>query len=79
MTADRSGPDARFHLSVDPWRCQGHMQCVAVAPDLFVYDDELSHAAPLTESVEGAALSLARRAAAACPEHAISLTEGPER
>jgi len=79
MPGDESGTNARFGLSVDPWRCQGHMQCVAAAPDLFDYDDELSHATPLTESVEGAALSLARRAAAACPEHAISLTEGAEQ
>jgi len=66
------------NVSVDPWRCQGHMQCVAIAPRLFRYDDELSHAVPVGTTVEPAALELVRRAVAACPEQAITLAGDDE-
>ena len=62
-------------LSIDPWRCQGHQMCIALAPELIGYDNELSHAVPLTEELAHTDVALARRAAGVCPEQAITISE----
>jgi ferredoxin len=66
------------NVSVDPWRCQGHMQCVAIAPELFWYDDDLSHAVAVGTTLEPVALELARHAVSACPEQAVTLAGDDE-
>jgi ferredoxin len=62
-------------LFIDPWRCQGHQMCIAVAPDLICYDNELSHAVPLNPDLDASSVALARQAAAVCPEQAITVSE----
>ncbi|MEO3787550.1 ferredoxin [Actinocorallia sp. B10E7] len=64
-----------MRISVDPDRCQGHAQCLSAAPELFGFDDEAEHALPLQEKVPAGQEPVARRAAAACPERAITLTD----
>ena len=32
-----------MRVTVDPWKYQSNLLCVFVAPEIFVYDDELSH------------------------------------
>jgi ferredoxin len=64
-----------MHVHVDPDRCQGHNRCYALAPSLFEVDD-LGYA---TERNGGLVPpdqeEAARRAAANCPEYAISIIE----
>ena len=56
-------------------RCQGHMQCILVAPDLFVIDDEFGHAHEVAEIVPADQEHAARRAVLACPERAIEISD----
>lgn len=60
---------------VNAERCQGHLRCVAIAPELFVEDDlghgEAAHAGDVSPELERAV----RLAAANCPESAIEITE----
>ncbi|WP_067678440.1 ferredoxin [Nocardia miyunensis] len=61
------------HLIVDRTACAGHGLCYATAPDLLEPDDfgnPVVGAGPIPESQ----LEFARRAAAACPERALTLT-----
>lgn len=62
-------------LTVDPWKCQSHMQCVATAPELFTYDDDQSYTVALVSDVPPELERAARDAAAQCPERAISIDE----
>ena len=64
-----------MRITVDPWRCQGHMQCIAIAPHLFEYDDEKSHTVPCERVIAASEVDVARRAAVACPERAITLED----
>jgi ferredoxin len=60
-------------VQIDPGRCQGHGRCYDLAPGLFDEDDEGYG------TVRGEGLvsqeSLARLAAANCPERAIDILE----
>jgi ferredoxin len=57
--------------------CQGHGRCYDLAPDLFGADEE-GYGTVLRDGVVPLALTGdARRAVLNCPEHAISLIEGP--
>ena len=66
-----------FRVHVDPDRCQGHNRCYSVSPDLFELDDLGISSEAGSGLVPAGRVSLARLAAANCPEHAISLTEVP--
>jgi ferredoxin len=62
-------------VRVDPERCQGHNRCRQLAPELFEVDAQgYAHErndGRVTAPLEGKA----RRAAANCPEGAITLEE----
>jgi ferredoxin len=63
----------RVHL--DAGICQGHNRCRALAPMLFDVD-EYGHAVLLDDGdVHDELNAAARRAAANCPEYAITITE----
>jgi ferredoxin len=59
---------------VDKDKCQGHARCYATAPGLFELDDEGYNARSEYDAPAGQE-SLARDAAAACPERAITVDE----
>jgi len=61
-------------ILVDKARCQGHAQCAALAPDLFVLDD-LGYLALADVEVADDDASTARQGARACPERAITIVE----
>ena len=70
--------DARIRVSVDPERCQGHNRCYSLAPELFDVDD-LGMASARGDGVVPSGLEeKARRAAANCPEYAITVTDVTE-
>jgi ferredoxin len=56
---------------VDEVRCIVSGTCELVAPSLFLLDDDGVQV--LVQEVEGEQLSLARRAAEACPSRALTL------
>jgi ferredoxin len=66
---------ATFRVHVDPDKCQGHNRCYSVSPDLFDLDDLGMSSEVGDGTVPADQVSLARLAAANCPEHAITLTE----
>lgn len=55
-------------------RCSGHARCAAVAPDIFVLNDDGYLEMPET-IVAPEYEALARRGARACPERAIEVIE----
>lgn len=58
--------------AVDPDVCQGHGECVRIAPDVFTLNEDLT-----AECAPNQPVSMADRiehAAAACPAEAISVT-----
>jgi ferredoxin len=63
-----------MELRIDTTRCEGHAQCIIVAPELFdLGDDDVSvvlNPRPTNEQQD-----LARRAAQMCPIQAISVGE----
>jgi ferredoxin len=61
-------------ILVEKRRCQGHAQCAALAPDLFVLDD-LGYLALVDVEVADDNVPAARRGALACPERAITILE----
>ncbi len=62
-------------VSVDMGRCTGHQMCAIAAPDVFGSDD-YGNATVLIPGYLPADLEVAaRRAAANCPEHAITIEE----
>lgn len=61
-------------ISVDSSLCQGHALCVGHVPNLIDYDDE-GFAIVVEPLVPEGQEPAARKAAAGCPEGAISLTE----
>ena len=64
-----------MRVHVDPEKCQGHNRCYALAPELFDVD-ELGNAFELNGGFVPEGLEdQARRAAANCPEYAISISE----
>jgi ferredoxin len=64
-----------FRVHVDADRCQGHNRCYSIAPDLFDLD-ELGQSSEIgLGEVPADLIPAARRAAANCPEHAVSLIE----
>lgn len=63
-------------LVVDRSACAGHGMCYATAPDLIDCDD-MGDPLPPERALHDDEAELARRAAAACPERALSLTAQP--
>jgi len=61
-----------MRVSVDADRCQGHARCWAIEPQVFDLDDE-GHAVVLLEEVPPELEATAKKAAAGCPERAITL------
>lgn len=58
-------------------RCQGHLRCAAVAPELFAGDD-LGYAKEIGDGVVPAGLEPnARLAESNCPEQAIEISGEP--
>jgi ferredoxin len=69
--SDRAGPAAS--ATVDRTRCQGHGRCLLEAPTVFDVDDD--GLAVVTAPPDTSTLEHARRAALACPEHAIDVRD----
>ena len=68
-------------VSINEQRCQGHGRCYGAAPDLFGPDDEFGHAEVLNDGIfddDPVVVAAARRAAANCPEEAITILTGTE-
>lgn len=63
-------------VEVDDGVCMAAGECVRVAPDVFVIDEE-EMVATTTDAVAGASPDLLRRAAQACPVRAISVRPSP--
>ena len=64
-----------MRVHVDREKCQGHNRCYALAPELFDVDD-VGNAFELGDGhVPEGLEEKARRAAANCPEYAISISE----
>jgi ferredoxin len=61
-------------VKVDIENCVGHARCAAVAPDVFVLDDDGFNVTPEQE-VDPSLEEQARRGARACPERVITIEE----
>jgi ferredoxin len=61
-------------VTADHDRCQGHAQCFANAPGLYLLDDD-GYIAMDSQEVTPGDEDAARRGAAACPERAISVID----
>ena len=65
-----------MRVTIDAGRCQGHGRCYDLAPQIF-HDDEEGYGQVGGDGTVPAGLEpLAKRAAANCPERAISVVEG---
>jgi ferredoxin len=62
-----------MHVSVDADECVGHGRCYEIAPDVFAPDDH-GHCVVIARDVPERFEEVARQAAAACPEEAISVS-----
>ena len=62
-------------VRVDADVCQGHTLCALAAPDVFLLGEEDGHAYVVSEEVDPARADVVRRAAATCPEGAITVEE----
>jgi ferredoxin len=63
-----------MRIKVDTGLCSGHARCVAVAPDVYVLNDDGYNVTPEIEVAKGRE-EQARRGARACPELAITVVE----
>lgn len=63
-----------MRIIVDHARCSGHARCIAVAPRVFVLNDDGYNVMPETVVPPGLEEE-ARRGANACPERAITIVE----
>ena len=61
-------------VNLDTDLCTGHAQCAFHAPDVFELDD-LGHSSIKAVTLDASFLEQAHRAARACPEGAIALTD----
>lgn len=60
-----------MRLRLDADRCQGHGRCYSLQPDLFEADEE-GHGTALIVDIPDELRQAAMRAAAECPERAIT-------
>lgn len=63
-----------MRVTIDPDRCQGHLRCSMLVPELFLVDD-MGHSYTEDADVAPERQSKARRAAINCPEQAIEVQE----
>ncbi len=63
-----------MRISLDTERCTGHGRCYMLAPEVFDADDD-GHGEVREEAVAAGLEADARRAAANCPEDAITVHE----
>lgn len=63
---------------IDDLKCQGQGRCYGIAPGFFTPDD-IGQGFVENPDVPGELEALVRRAAAACPERAITIEEHTER
>lgn len=63
-----------MQVSVDPEKCQGHLRCILYAPDVFEVD-HFGHSTARLAVVPAELEDSTRRAAANCPESAISIVD----
>lgn len=63
-----------MRVELDRERCTGHGRCYALAPSVFDADDE-GYGTVLAGDVPAGSEEAARRAAANCPERAITLID----
>ncbi|MHB1582281.1 MAG: ferredoxin [Acidimicrobiales bacterium] len=64
-----------MRVTVDPDVCQGHTLCALAAPEVFLLREDDGHAFVAGSEVPPAMEEAVRKAAATCPEGAISLEE----
>ena len=55
-------------------KCSGHARCAAVAPDIFVLNDD-GYLETVPDEIPSGREALARRGVRACPERAIEIIE----
>jgi ferredoxin len=67
--------DFRYEVQVDTGCCEGFGSCQAAAPQLFRLDPRTGLNITGTFQVGVDQVEAARRAAASCPEHAISVSD----
>jgi ferredoxin len=67
--------ETRIRVAVDQESCQGHNRCYSLAPELFDVDDYGVASAVGDGVVPPELEEKARRAAANCPEFAITVSE----
>ena len=67
-----------MQASVDADKCQGHLRCAQYAPEVFEVDD-YGHSSVRFEVIPLEYEEGTRRAAANCPERAITITENADR
>jgi ferredoxin len=63
-----------MRISLDSERCTGHGRCYMLSPEVFDADDD-GHGLVREEAVAPELEAAAHRAAANCPEDAISIRE----
>jgi ferredoxin len=59
---------------IDPQKCQGHLRCFAIAPELFSADEYGFGVAP-DGDLDGPDVQKAQAAVQTCPEGAIRIEE----
>jgi len=64
-----------MEVHVDLRTCKAYANCMVEAPDVFDFDEETGKVKLLVQTVDGRMAEEVRRAVAACPVHAISVTE----
>lgn len=62
-----------MRVQVDPDVCQGHTLCALAAPQIFLLGEEDGHAYVASGEVPPELEDAVRRAAATCPEGAITV------
>jgi ferredoxin len=64
-----------MRVYVDPAVCQGHTLCTLAAPQIFLLGEDDGHAYVANEEVPPELEEAVRRAAATCPEGAITVRD----
>jgi ferredoxin len=64
-----------MRVHVDPTVCQGHTLCTLAAPHVFLLGQDDGHAYVATAEVPSDLEEAVRKAAATCPEGAITVQE----
>jgi len=64
-----------MQVRIDPEVCQGHTLCALAAPQIFLLRDEDGHSYVESPDVPDHLQDMVRKAAATCPEGAISVEE----